>query len=96
MSATRFTVTDPSQLDHAVKPLTGKVAQQIGQGAAERTPRRTGRLAAGWRVQATGAVGWAVTNDVPYGRFVEYGSIHNRAVAMLGSATAQARRTYGR
>jgi hypothetical protein len=96
MTAPGFTVTDPRQLEDAVAPMTQQVANDISAQAAINSPRRTGRLAASWRVEAGDGVSWRVETDVPYAPYVEYGSEHNPVpAAMLGRAVEAARRSYG-
>lgn len=91
-----FEVTDPRQLDREVRPMTEKVAQGILNEAQSATPRLSGTLANGWRLEGGEGVGWVVSNDVDYGVFVEFGSVHNpQPAAMLGRAMARARATYG-
>ena len=93
--SSEFHVTDWSALHRAVDPAVEHVANGITANAAARTPVETGRLRGGWKVGKTRDGGREVSNDVPYARFVEYGTKHNQARAMLGQATAQARATYG-
>lgn len=96
MASSTFTVTDPGALANAVDPIVAQVANSVANAARTNTPRASGRLAAGWRVARDGTGRWRVTNDVPYARFVEYGTSRTPARAMLGRATAQARSASGR
>jgi hypothetical protein len=95
VSSSTFTVTDVQALYDAVDPLARDVAVLLASNTAADTPRDTGRLAAGWHVVDRPKGRFVVTNDVPYARFVEYGTKDVRPVAMLGRATAQARARYG-
>ena len=82
--------------ERAADPLVGDVARPIAQTASANAPRLTGRLAAGFAANQDTPGEYVVTNDVPYARYVEYGSKHNpRPAAMLGRAVASARVRYG-
>ena len=87
-----FRVTDPGAPRRVVDRDIGDIADRVCQDAASRTPVETGRLKAGWRVERGmyDAVR-LVVNDVPYARFVEYGTVNMAAEPMLGPAVARAR-----
>ena len=59
--------------DSALEGLALKAAEQLLQGAKERTPVDGGRLKAGWSVLQTGRHEALVTNPVHYASFVEFG-----------------------
>jgi hypothetical protein len=89
---TTFTVTDRKAPRREVAPGIKAIASQVRSDAAAGTPVETGRLRAAWRVQNyPSAQGQTVINDVPYARFVEYGTRYMPPAAMLGRALARAR-----
>ena len=94
MSVT-FTVTNRGALDEAVDPGIGRVAAELADAARALTPRRTGRLQAGWTVRSGTLGNRVVVNDVPHGRYVEYGTKRNRPVGMLARATVDVGGRYG-
>ena len=67
------------------------ICGDIRQEARAGTPVATGTLRNGWRVGRTAAGDPTVRNDVPYARFVEYGTAHRPPAAMLGRALARYR-----
>jgi hypothetical protein len=75
--------------------VQGNIADMAGSLAADaraNTPVLSGRLAAGWRTEPGREPGTTVVvNDTPYLRFVEYGTRHRPASAMMGRALASAR-----
>jgi HK97 gp10 family phage protein len=77
------------------RPMIREAAGELRNQTERNTPRRTGTLAAGWTVVPSGKSSWRVANDVPYARFVEYGTKHMRPAAMLGRALAQLQAQYG-
>lgn len=89
MAATRYKVTDPLAPRKAVDEDIGQLAEQLRGQVAERTPVATGRLRAGWRVERghNHAVRLLV-NDVPYARYVEYGTSDRPADPALGQTLA--------
>jgi hypothetical protein len=95
VSSSSFTVTDVQALYDAVNPIARDVAELLRTNTEAGTPRDTGTLAAGWHVVDRPKGRYVVTNDVPYARFVEYGTKDQPPVAMLGRATAQIRARYG-
>jgi hypothetical protein len=87
-----FTVKDRGAIRQAAWPGVGQVASRVESAARSGTPVRTGRLRAGWRVERGRIPGvWLVVNDVPYARWVEYGTGRRRPAAMLGRAAARFR-----
>lgn len=87
-----FRVTDPGAPRRAADRGVGDMAKAVCDDVKSRTPVRTGRLRNGWVVSHGQQEGeWEVTNDVPYGRFVEYGTINMAAEPMLGPVLAEAR-----
>ena len=85
-----FKIIDPRAPRLAVQQNVAEITTRIASQAASNTPRLTGRMAAGWRVQP----GYSdpgtsvVINTVEYARFVEYGTRRTRAHAPLGRALA--------
>lgn len=86
----------------APRVVLDKTIQEIAEGMQRdiinATPRRTGRLAAGWKLSRHPRykrASFYVTNDVPYARFVEYGTRRRPAAAMSGRVLATYRRRYG-
>jgi len=92
-SSSTFTVTDHRAPREAVAPDIKAIAERIAADAAANTPVVTGRLAASYQVVPgdEDPATYLVTNPVPYARFVEYGSVYDRAQAPLGRAMARAR-----
>jgi len=87
-----FTVTNWRARRYAIRPDIARMAQQLARDAQERTPQRTGRMAASWAVVPGADPGTSlVTNSAPYARFVEYGTRHEHAAAPLGRAVAAAK-----
>ena len=70
-----------------VRDIAGGLRDEARAG----TPVRTGTLRAGWRVGRGHDGDPTVLNDVPYARFVEYGTSRRPPVAMLGRAMARYR-----
>lgn len=92
MADAEFRVTDPRAPRLCVQPDVAAIAAKVAAGAAANSPRDTGRLAASWRTVPGRDPGTTlVQTDVPYARFVEYGTRHIRAAAPLGRAAAAAR-----
>lgn len=90
--AARFRVTNPRAPDKIAQEYTGKIAHEVEASARDDTPVVTGNLKRGWFVSAeAGGNGYRVVNNVPYARFVEYGTRYMRPEAMLGKAVARAR-----
>jgi HK97 gp10 family phage protein len=94
-STATLTVLDRRQPYQVSDPVTAQVANTVVAAARAHTPHRTGRLASGWHVQQRRTADYAVTNSVPYARFVEYGTKDMRAEPMLGPVVMQARARYG-
>jgi hypothetical protein len=90
-SSAEFKVTDPHAPARAARDGVRARARTLADDARAGTPVRTGRLRSGWRVGSGGNGDSRVANDVPYARFVEYGTRHKAPAAMLGRALARAR-----
>jgi HK97 gp10 family phage protein len=87
-----FTVTNHEAPRLAVQHDIRDLAEQIAAEAAADTPIETGRLAAGYHVeQGDDPATSIITNDVPYARFVEYGTKYMPAQPALGRAVARHR-----
>jgi hypothetical protein len=90
VSGAVFTVTDPKAPRKAVSGDIAARAAAVAAAASGASPRRTGALAGSFRT----APGYddpgttVVIVQSPYFRYVEYGTRHMRARAMLGSALA--------
>ena len=91
MPSAEFRVTDPTAPRRAVDPAIGGMAEHLAADISELTPRLTGRLAGSWRVDREGTAEYAVSTDVPYARFVEYGTRYQPAAAPMGRALSRAR-----
>ena len=92
MADAEFVITDPTAPRRCVQPDIAAIAAQVASAAAANTPRLTGRLAASWTTTPGREPGTTlVTTDVPYARFVEYGTRYMRASAPLGRAAAAVR-----
>ena len=92
MASVQFTVTHPRARRECIRPDIAGIAGNVAAAAAANTPVQTGRLAAGWRTVPGDDPGTTfVVDDVPYARFVEYGTRYRRASAPLGRAMAAAR-----
>ena len=92
MSRVDYRVYDRRAPRQVVSPEIRRIAERVRTRAAAATPRLTGRLAEGWYVEAGRDPGTSlVRNDVPYARFVEYGTRRQPARAMLGRALAAER-----
>lgn len=69
-----YRIIDRTAPRQAADRAIEQIANRIRDDLAARTPRVTGRLAAGWRVvhgRAPGA--YLIVNDVPYARPREFG-----------------------
>lgn len=86
---TEFRVLDPRAPREVTDRDIQRIANAIRDEVTARTPRRTGRLAAGWQVSRVRPGTWRVSNEVPYGRFVEYGTRHQPARPFLGPVIAR-------
>lgn len=83
---------DAIKARQAVRNDVQRIADNLAADVAARTPTETGTLRLGWRVvPGNDPATFFVTNDVPYARFVEYGTRYVNAVAMLGQALAAAK-----
>jgi hypothetical protein len=91
----RYRVTNPEAPHMVTDPDVAAVAEQVARLATERSPRVTGTLAAGYRVMKLGPSRYEVVNDVPYARFVEYGTHDRPAEPAFGQAIAVARHAAG-
>lgn len=66
------------------------LVEEIKQGAADKTRVNTGHAKDGWKVQTITTSGQTavVYNDVPYIQYLEHGTVHNEADAMLARTVA--------
>jgi Bacteriophage HK97-gp10, putative tail-component len=89
MASATFRVTNPAAPRLAVAPGVRTLADHLADQAAQRSPRRTGRMAASWEVVAGDDPATSVViNTAPYARYVEYGTRFDPAQAPLGRAIA--------
>lgn len=89
MADAEFTVENWRARRYAIQPNIQEMGARIAAAAAGAAPRRTGRLAASYRTVPGADPGTVlITTDVPYARFVEYGTRYQRAYAPLGRAAA--------
>ncbi|HXC65387.1 MAG TPA: HK97 gp10 family phage protein [bacterium] len=92
MADAEFVITDPSAPRRCVQPDIAGIAGQVAAAASANSPTLTGRLARSWRTVPGRDPGTTlVTTDVPYARYVEYGTRYMRASAPLGRALAAVR-----
>lgn len=85
---TEFRVLDVNAPRRVVDPVVQRIAQGVLRDVVTATPHQTGDLRRGWRLVRARDGKWRVLNDVPYARFVEYGTVHRPAAAMLGRTIA--------
>jgi hypothetical protein len=87
-----FVITDPTAPRRCVQPDIAGIASQVAAAASANSPVLTGRLARSWTTTPGRDPGTTlVSTDVPYARFVEYGTRYRRADAPLGRALAAVR-----
>lgn len=91
MAGAQLIVTNPDAPRRAADRGIGEIADRIRDEAAARTPVDTGRLQASWHVVELGEGAREVATDVPYARYVEYGTRYDAAQPMLGPVVAQYR-----
>ena len=88
-----YRTTDKGAARRLLRQPVRRRAEAVRADAQGRTPRgKTGKLARGWKLeQGRDPASVFVVNNVPYARFVEYGTRRRRARPMLGPAAARAR-----
>jgi hypothetical protein len=86
-----FRVTNPHAPRLAVDPDMREKAEQLRSDAEALTPRETGRLAGSWQMEKDHTASYRVTTDVPYARYVEFGTRNMHGAAMMGRALAKAK-----
>ena len=91
MSTSVFRVTDPGAPRRVADPGIGEVAGRVCDDLRARTPVETGTLQAGWEVHHGREGERLVVNNVPYARFVEYGTVNMPAEPMIGPVLAAGR-----
>lgn len=91
MGESQFTVTDHAAPLLAVDHDIGAIARRLAEDAAAGSPVDTDELAAGYYTVREGPAHYAVRNDVPYWRFVEFGTRYDQAQPAMGPALALAR-----
>jgi hypothetical protein len=85
-----FEVTNPKAPRYCVQGNVAEIAARVAAAASAGSPRRTGALAGGFST----APGYndpgttVVIASSPYFSYMEYGTRHVRAFAMLGRAMA--------
>jgi hypothetical protein len=76
----------------AADGIVAGIANQVRDAVASQSPRgRTGSYASGWRVEKLKAGVYRVINEVPYGRFIEYGTRYVPARPVFGRTIANVR-----
>lgn len=80
----------------AADPDIRRIAADLRRDIAAATPRRTGRLAAGWESIRIRDAHYHVRNPVPYARFVEHGTRRRPARPAAGRVLAAYRVRWGR
>jgi hypothetical protein len=90
MAGASFRVTDRRAPRRAADPHVAAVSARVVADIQAGTPVQTGRLRSGWRV-VPGRVPAVrlLVNDVPYARFVEYGTRTRPATPAAGRALAR-------
>jgi HK97 gp10 family phage protein len=94
ISGTTYRVLHPEAPRKVCDADIADVANRIKLEAQTRTPHDTGELADGYVVTKLGDSHYEVSNDVPYARFVEYGTVDMPAEPAFGQAIAAARRAF--
>lgn len=94
ITGTTFRVLHPDAPRKVTDADIADVANRIMLEAATRSPTDKGELADGYKVTKLGDSHYEVTNDTPYGRYVEYGTIDMHAEPAFGQAIAAARRAF--
>ena len=95
MARSSFTITNRKATRDVITPLTRRAATELMQIAMAATPVRHGALRGGWRVVPGKAPGaFIVENSVPYGRYVEFGTVNMPADHMMGIAAMAIRGRY--
>jgi hypothetical protein len=95
MSASTFTVTNRNAIRESIIPITRRVAEQLLSMAIASTPVKTGTLRGGWRMTPGRAPGaFIIENAVPYGRYIEFGTVDVSARHMMGLAAMAIRAQY--
>ena len=95
MSGATFTVTNRTAIRQSIIPITKRVAEQLLSAAIATTPVKTGTLRGGWRMTPGRAPGaFIIENAVPYGRYIEFGTVDVSARHMLGIAAMAIRGQY--
>jgi hypothetical protein len=90
MAGATFRVVDRQAPRRAAAPHVASVASKVVAQIQAGTPVQTGRLRAGWRVVPGRVPGvQLLVNDVPYARFVEYGTRRRQANPAAGRALAR-------
>ena len=92
--SSEYRVLDPTAPRRAADPIVRKVTQQLTDAITASTPVETGKLRAGWHMVKNSDSNWVIANDVPYARYVEYGTRHMAARPMMGRNLANAKARY--
>jgi hypothetical protein len=75
-------------LDQGLARLTGRVAREIQERVAARTPVDTGRARAGWEMSGAG-LSYSISNPVPYVTALEHGHSRQAPAGMVGITLAE-------
>jgi HK97 gp10 family phage protein len=89
--SSEYRVLDSTLPRQATDAVVARVANGIRDAVMSQQPHRTGALAGGWHVTRLNPSVYLVANDVPYGRYVEYGTRSMPARPVFGQVIAQVR-----
>lgn len=73
-------------LDMACEKAVAKTALDVKRSAMSNTPVRSGKLKREWESGRTGKWEWEVKDEVPYGPYVEFGTVKMAGRFMLTKA----------
>lgn len=87
-----YRVINRSAPKQAADAIVAGIANQIRDAVAGQSPRgETGAYAAGWQVEHLKAGVYRVFNNVPYGKYVEYGTRYVQARPVFGRVISSVR-----
>lgn len=94
ITGTTYRILNPDAPRKVCDADIADVANRVMLEAQARTPYRTGELADGYHVTKIEDSRYEISNDVPYARFVEFGTVDMPAEPAFGQAIAAARRAF--
>ena len=94
MAGSSYRVLDNKAPDRASDPHVSQLADNIQKGIQALTPVRTGHLKAGWYKTKEKDAHYRLHNDVPYAKFVEYGTVNMPAQPSIGRVVANTKARY--